>query len=149
MPPSHPEPLIARPGGPPIAASGRTLAIHEWTLPGPSYLHVHRSDDEGWHVLEGVLRFHLGDRSLDVPAGSTVFIPAGTPHTYSCVVPSRYLILLTPNLDRLIGRLMALEDQALIPATLAEHDTAIVGWRRERDGVVSFEPEIGHDGERV
>lgn len=144
-----PEPLVARPGDPPIAASGQTLAVHEWTMPGPSYLHVHHGDDEGWHVLEGALRFHLPDRSFDVAAGGTVFIPAGTPHTYSCLGPSRYLIFLTPRLDRLIARLLALSDDALIPQVLAEHDTTIVGWRRERDGVLAFEPEIAQDGGRM
>ena len=121
------EPLIAPPGEAPIVASGRTLAIHEWTLPGPSYLHVHRSDDEGWHVLEGLLRFRLADRTFDAPPGTTVFLPAGIAHTYSCPEPSRYLIFLTPRLDRLISRLFALTDQTLIPAVLAEHDTVIVG----------------------
>ena len=119
-------PVVARPGEPPIAASGTTLAIHEWTMPGPSYMHIHRSDDEGWHVLEGMLRFHLADRTFDAPAGTTVFLPAGMAHTYSCPVPSRYLIFLTPRLDRLIARLIELEDAALIPATLAECDIEIV-----------------------
>lgn len=125
--PQAPEPVIGRPGEAPIAASGRSLAIHEWTLPGPSYLHVHRSDDEGWHVLEGMLRFHLIDRTFDAPAGTTVFLPAGTAHTYSCPVPSRYLIFLTPRLDRLISRLLALQDAAELASVLAEHDTVIVG----------------------
>jgi hypothetical protein len=124
---SHPPGLIVSgPGGPPIAASGRTLAVHEWTMPGPSYLHVHRSDDEGWHVLEGVLRFQLATGSFDAPAGTTVFLPAGTAHTYTCPVPSRYLIFLTPSIDRLISRLLTLTDQSRIPQVLAEHDTEIV-----------------------
>lgn len=121
-----PTPIIARPGELPIAASGHTLAIHEWTLPGPSYLHIHRSDDEGWHVLDGVLRFHLAEGSFDAPAGTTAFIPAGTAHTYSCPVPSRYLIFLTPRLDRLISKLLSLTDDSQVPAILAEHDTEMV-----------------------
>ena len=125
--PHEPEPIIGRVGGAPIAAAGRTLAIHEWTLPGPSYLHIHRSDDEGWHVLEGMLRFHLIDRTFDAPPGTTVFLPAGTAHTYSCPVPSRYLIFLTPRLDRLISGLLALEDVGHVASVLAEYDTVIVG----------------------
>ena len=120
------EPIVARPGEPPIAASGRTLAVHEWSMPGPSYLHVHRSDDEGWHVLDGTLRFHLADGTFDAPAGTTVFLPAGTAHTYTCPVPSRYLIFLTPRLDRLISRRLLLTDQSEVAEILAEHDTEIV-----------------------
>lgn len=124
--PREPEPIVGWVGGSPITAVGRTLVIHEWTLPGPSYLHIHRSDDEGWHVLEGMLRFHLIDRAFDAPPGTTVFLPAGVAHTYSCPLPSRYLIFLTPRLDRLISRLLALGDAARIPSVLAEHDTVIV-----------------------
>jgi hypothetical protein len=41
------EPTIARPGFGPVLAAGYTLVIREWTDNEPSYLHIHRSDDEG------------------------------------------------------------------------------------------------------
>ena len=68
-------------------------------------MHVHRSDDEAWHVLEGVLRFKFPDREVDAPAGTTV-LSAGVAHTYTVVEPSRYLIVLTPKIDRLIDKLL-------------------------------------------
>ena len=95
-------PIIATPGAPAIAAVGSSLVIHEWVESGPSYLHIHRLDDEAWHVLEGTLRF----RFLDAATGTTVFVPAGVAHTYQVVTePGRYLIFLTPKIDRLITRL--------------------------------------------
>jgi uncharacterized RmlC-like cupin family protein len=100
--------------------------VHEWTDSGPSYLHIHRSDDEAWHVLEGSLRFRFADREVDAPAGTTVFVPAGVPHTYQVTGPSRYLIFLTPRLDRLIARLRGLTDRSELRATLAEFDTVLV-----------------------
>jgi hypothetical protein len=121
-------PIISGPGLPPIAAIGTSLVVHEWTDSGPSYLHVHRSDDEAWHVLEGSLQFRFPDRDLEAPAGTTVFVPAGQPHTYRVLGPSRYLILLTPRLDRLITRLRQLSDRSLLGATLAEFDTDVVDW---------------------
>jgi hypothetical protein len=123
---SPPGPIIAGPGGPAIAAAGGTLVIREWTDSGPSYLHIHRSDDEAWHVLEGSLRFRLSDREVDAPAGTTVFVPAGLPHTYRVTEPSRYLIFLTPRLDRLIAKLRGLPVGADPRATLAEFDTELV-----------------------
>src|SRR5215211_4571514 len=99
------EPTVARSGLGPVSAAGETLVVREWTDSGPSYLHIHRSDDEAWHVLEGTLRFRFPDREVDAPAGTTVFVPAGSPHTYRVTEPSRYLIFLTPRLDRLIARL--------------------------------------------
>jgi mannose-6-phosphate isomerase-like protein (cupin superfamily) len=117
-------PIIAGPGAGPIAAVGTTLVVHEWTECGPSWLHVHRSDDEAWHVLEGSLRFRFADREIDAPAGTTVFVPAGVAHTYRVTAePSRYLIFLTPRLDRLIARLHSLSDPSELRATLAEFDT--------------------------
>jgi uncharacterized RmlC-like cupin family protein len=118
--------IIARPDAPAIAAVGTSLVVHEWTGSGPSWLHIHRSDDEAWHVLEGSLRFRFADREVDAPAGTTVFVPAGTPHTYRVATePSRYLIFLTPRLDRLIARLHTLSDPSELRATLAEFDTVL------------------------
>ena len=120
------EPTIAGPGLPPASAAGETLVIREWTDSGPSYLHIHRSDDEAWYVLEGSLRFMFEHGEVDAPAGSTVFVPAGLAHTYRVTEPSRYLIFLTPRLDRLITRLRSATDQTQLRSTLAEFDTVMV-----------------------
>lgn len=121
-----PQPIIAGPGGPPIAAVGSSLVVHEWTDSGPSYLHVHRTDDEAWHVLSGCLRFRFADGALDALPGTTVFVPAGMAHTYAVVGTSRYLIFLTPKLDRLIAELRRLTDRSNLRATLAAFDTDLV-----------------------
>jgi hypothetical protein len=120
------EPTIARSGLRPVLAAGETLVVREWTDSGPSYLHIHRSDDEAWHVLEGTLRFRFEHGEVDAPAGTTVFVPAGLAHTYRVMEPSRYLIVLTPRLDRLIARLRGLVDQTLVRSTLAEFDTEMM-----------------------
>jgi quercetin dioxygenase-like cupin family protein len=92
----------------PIAATGTSFDVHEWSGSGPGYLHVHHADDEAWHVLEGTLTFRLGDREVEAPAGTTVFVPAGVPHDYyESQGPSRYLIILTPRLRDLISALEA------------------------------------------
>ena len=77
-------------------------------------------------MLEGSLRFRFADREVDAAAGTTVFVPAGTPHTYRVTAePGRYLIVLTPRLDRLIARLHRLSDPSELRATLAEFDTVL------------------------
>jgi quercetin dioxygenase-like cupin family protein len=108
------EPTIAKPSVGPVSAAGETLVIREWTDSGPSYLHIHRSDDEAWHVLEGCLRFRFEHSEVDAPTGTTVFVPAGLAHTYDVIGPSRYLIVLTPRLDRLIARFALAQDPFLI-----------------------------------
>lgn len=102
-----PEPIIAAgTGGSRISASGSSLVIHEWSGGGPDYLHVHHADDEAWHVLEGTLTFRFADSEVEAHAGTTIFVPAGVPHTYyEAHGPTRYLMILTPRLDQLIAEL--------------------------------------------
>ena len=91
---------------PRIAATGQSFEIHEWSGSGPDYLHVHYADDEAWHVLEGTLTFRFVDKQVEATAGTTVFVPAGVPHTYFVASPpTRYLIVLTPRLSALISAL--------------------------------------------
>lgn len=93
-------------GAPPITATGQSFAIHEWSGSGPDYLHVHHADDEAWHILESTLTFRFSDRTIEAPAGATVFVPAGVVHSYyEAAGPTRYLIILTPRLNELIGAL--------------------------------------------
>ena len=87
----------------PFSASGSSFEIHEWRGSGPATLHVHHSDDEAWHVLEGELKFRYADRTETACAGTTIFVQAGTAHTYTADENSRYLIVLTPRLRSLIS----------------------------------------------
>jgi quercetin dioxygenase-like cupin family protein len=64
--------------------TGGALTLFESVVPpgdGPP-LHVHVDDDEFMYVLEGTLRFRLGDSERQAPAGSFVFIPKGLAHTW-------------------------------------------------------------------
>src|ERR1700730_15172115 len=81
-----------------MAADGVSFAIHEWKGSGPPQLHVHHEDDEAWHVLEGGLRFRFADQTIDVNAGSTVFVPAGGGEPYLFPPHSLLLVVLSPPL---------------------------------------------------
>jgi uncharacterized RmlC-like cupin family protein len=128
-PPSQ-RPIVVRQGVSAISAVGRYLVIHEWTGSGPDFMHVHHSDDEAWHVLEGCLRFEFQDGAAEAPVGTTVFVPAGVPHTYKETEPCRYLIFLTPRLDRLVAELHSSPDESRLAAILARYDTDLVERRR-------------------
>ena len=95
-----------------FSAIGTSFSIHEWRGSGPAILHVHHSDDEAWHVLEGQLTFRYADRSETVGPGTTVFVPAGIAHTFSAGEGARYLIILTPKLSALIAALQTDRDPA-------------------------------------
>jgi quercetin dioxygenase-like cupin family protein len=84
---------------------GRVFGVAEWTGSGPAQLHVHRADDEAWHVLDGQIEFRFSDGIEAVGPGTTVFVPAGVAHTYVATDDARYLIFLTPQLAALIAEL--------------------------------------------
>ncbi|HXQ33440.1 MAG TPA: cupin domain-containing protein [Anaerolineales bacterium] len=91
-----------------IAVTGQSFDIYEWSGSGPDYLHVHYADDEAWHVLEGTLTFRFADKQVEAPAGTTVFVPAGVPHSYfDAEGTARYLIIITSRLRALISALHA------------------------------------------
>jgi mannose-6-phosphate isomerase-like protein (cupin superfamily) len=83
-------------------------------------LHLHHHDDEAWYVLEGSLRLRVGEDEVEVRAGSAVFAPRGTPHTYwnPDTQPVRYLLVMTANIYRLIQEIHARKDRS--PAVLRE-----------------------------
>lgn len=94
----------------PFSATGKSFEIHEWRGSGPAKLHLHHSDDEAWHVLEGELQFRYVDRAETAGPGTTVFVPAGVAHTYTAGPNARYLIVLTPRLSALIQELQSDRD---------------------------------------
>jgi mannose-6-phosphate isomerase-like protein (cupin superfamily) len=91
------------------------FVIVEWSDPGTAErewiapLHVHHADDEAWYVLDGVLRFRLGDEELEAPAGKAVMARRGTPHAYGNArrAPARYLLVMAPRIKALIDALHA------------------------------------------
>jgi mannose-6-phosphate isomerase-like protein (cupin superfamily) len=55
-----------------------TLAPHGDSPP----LHVHQTEDEIFHVLEGELRMRAGDTEMTIGPGESLLAPKGVPHTY-------------------------------------------------------------------
>jgi quercetin dioxygenase-like cupin family protein len=45
-------------------------------------LHVHRTEDEAFYVLEGELRILAGEADLRIGPGEAALAPIGVPHTY-------------------------------------------------------------------
>jgi mannose-6-phosphate isomerase-like protein (cupin superfamily) len=77
---------------------------YEWIAPP----HVHHADDEAWYVLEGVLRFRIGDETREVGPGGSALASKGTPHAYGNArngQPARYLLVTTPKISALVQAL--------------------------------------------
>jgi mannose-6-phosphate isomerase-like protein (cupin superfamily) len=123
-----------------IGSPSAAFVVVEWSDPGgggdpPRYiapLHVHHEDDEAWYVLDGSLRVRVGESDVDVPAGGAVLVPRGTPHTYwnPRAEPTRYLLIMTTRIERLIDALHALPDRnpETVEAVFREHHSSYLGW---------------------
>jgi len=59
--------------------------------------HTHDLEDEAFHVLEGSVRFTLGDKEVIVNAGETIFGPRGLPHSWIALEPSKIVVSVTPS----------------------------------------------------
>lgn len=83
------------------ATAGR-LGVIEQTVapehPGPP-LHTHPDFDELFYVLDGTPEFCIGDERVAAAPGSVVFVPYGTPHTFSnpSRQPARLMIVVSPG----------------------------------------------------
>ena len=69
------------------AQTGGAFALLEALVPpdtGPPP-HVHHAEDETFVVLVGALSLRVGDRAHAATAGTTVFVPRGTPHSFTNV----------------------------------------------------------------
>jgi len=63
----------------------RLSVLKHWAPFGHSPpLHIHETEDEVFHLLEGSLRFHLDSEEFEVSAGDVVIAPKGVPHSF-CV----------------------------------------------------------------
>jgi quercetin dioxygenase-like cupin family protein len=99
-------PTVQGPAGGPLTfkargeqTGGSLTAIENVIAPGDGPpVHTHAAEDEFWYVIEGELRFRLGDQDATAPAGSFVFVPRGTPHAFQNVgdSPARLLVMFTP-----------------------------------------------------
>ena len=85
---------------------------------GPPF-HTHAGEDESWYVLEGELRFRLGDDVASCGSGRpSCSCPRGTPHCFQNVgaEPARIIVIFTPSgMERFFDRFAALPAGPLDP----------------------------------
>jgi quercetin dioxygenase-like cupin family protein len=61
--------------------------------------HIHRTEDEVFHVLDGELVLLVGGRTQRVFAGETYVAPKGVPHTYRVISPEARWLVVTSEGD--------------------------------------------------
>ena len=96
------------------ADTGGRYTLLEVRMPAgaASPLHVHHTEDEGFHVLEGSVTVHVDDRSMTLGPGDHGFGPRGIPHRFEVGPDGAHMLwVLTP------GGFEALVEEASVPAT--------------------------------
>jgi mannose-6-phosphate isomerase-like protein (cupin superfamily) len=113
---SSDELLVSPLAGSQLGGAANDFVVVEWSDPGDgdwewiAPLHVHHADDEAWYVLEGSLRFRIGEEIFEASPGSAVLAPKGTPHAYANArggQRARYLLVMTPRIRALVHALHA------------------------------------------
>ncbi len=95
------QPSVLRPGeGKPINLGPNRLHVKVSPELGSSYFsmfestfppgagafpHLHHSYDEAFYVLRGEVEYRLGDEQVVVGPGYSIFVPAGTVHSFTNV----------------------------------------------------------------
>ena len=87
--------------------------------------HIHHREDEAFYVLEGRFSFLFGDKTDVFEAGSFVYIPKGTVHTFK-------------NIDAQQGRLLV----TVTPAGLEEFFYAIGTPATDLTNPPAFDPGV-------
>jgi mannose-6-phosphate isomerase-like protein (cupin superfamily) len=115
-----------------------SFVIAEWRdaggPPGPprfiAALHLHHNDDEAWYVVEGTLCVRVGGKDVEATAGSAIFVPRGTPHTYWNPGPGllRYVLVMTPRIFELIQEIHAMRERtpAALQAVFRKYDSELL-----------------------
>lgn len=90
--------------------------------------HVHANEDETFAVLEGVITFQSGERTVRATAGSLVFIPRGLWHAFANAEtkPAQALIIVTPaGLERYFAELDVVLQSVTVNGPLDEEISAL------------------------
>jgi quercetin dioxygenase-like cupin family protein len=89
---------------------------------GPA-LHRHPGGDEAFYVLEGEYEIRCGDDAFIGTPGSFVFVPRGSPHSYTVGPKGGRVLVVTPAgleqyfaevADRLANGAISVDDEASI-----------------------------------
>ena len=79
--------------------------------------------------MEGALCVRVGKEEVEAHAGSAVFVARGTPHTYwnPGPAPTRYLLVMTANIYRLIQEIHAMKERtpAALRAVFTKYDSEL------------------------
>ncbi len=115
------------------AGSGCEMGVFEMRVPPGAHVpppHSHPGNEELVYVLEGTLRYSVGDKTRDLQCGDFMATPRGAVHAFSNphAVEARALVINTPDIGPQYFREVAAivnaggpPDRAKLMATMQRH----------------------------
>lgn len=117
--------------------SGKQISVTDSVSPSQSGppRHIHHDADETFVILTGEIGFWLDGRTQICGAGTSIFIPRGTPHTFLVLsdAPSRHLVIMTPGgfegffAEMAAGQFAIPDDMPQIEESAARFNLSFVG----------------------
>jgi quercetin dioxygenase-like cupin family protein len=111
-------------------------------------LHIHRTEDEAFHVLEGELRLRVDDAEIRIGGGESILAPKGVAHTYRVESPdgARWLVITRRgDFERFVRSLSRPAEKPTLPAPQGpptrEQADALAGAAR-RHGIELVGPPL-------
>ena len=111
--------------------TGGSLGMFRQTIApnsGPP-THVHHTEDEFFYIVSGEFKVKVGDRVMNAPAQSVMFVPRGTAHTFKNVgaQPGVVLVGVTPGgLEKMFEERQGV-DAKTNEALMRAHNVEVVG----------------------
>jgi mannose-6-phosphate isomerase-like protein (cupin superfamily) len=84
---------------------GLCVQEHRMAFGDSPPLHVHEREDEIFHILEGRVRFKVGDQEIVASAGESLVAPKRTPHSFrvESAAGARFLVMsVGPDFEALV-----------------------------------------------
>lgn len=105
-------------------------------------LHVHRREDEVFHVLDGRLTLHLPGEHVELAAGDTFVAPRDVPHVYRVESESaRWLVFCEPaGFDAFVRETSETAPVAELPPAGRPHDPDALATAGARHGIELLGP---------
>jgi mannose-6-phosphate isomerase-like protein (cupin superfamily) len=75
-------------------------------------LHVHHDESEGFFVLDGALRLHIGDRTVHLRKGQSTLAESGVSHrvVVDSGNPARWLVITNGEFDQFVATVADTDD---------------------------------------
>ena len=111
--------------------TGGSFGVWRYTsVPGGGPpLHIHRTEDEFFYVLQGEFAFQLGDCIKHAPAGSFVYIPKDAVHTFQTISTEPGVLLGSVHPGGFEGFFQGLPgaDEETVKALFKQYNMDVVG----------------------